>query len=97
MAEHFPSSGVNTPPVNFFLTRQLAAPHQLGIKTEAICNQQLSIGGGELVCLPSVIQPLHVSEEEATGFFSWRREIVLTLALASLPLPHPGIMGARDE
>lgn len=49
----------------FFLTRQLAASHQLRIKTEAICNQQLLIGGGELMGLLSIIQRLHVSEKGA--------------------------------
>lgn len=44
MAEH-------TPGELSFLTGQLAAPHQLGIKTETICNQQLLIGGRELVCV----------------------------------------------
>lgn len=75
-----------------------------GIKTEAICHQQLLIGGGGGARVFAVHDSAAAVSEEAARlgfffffFFSWRREFVLALALASLPLPHSGITSAREE
>lgn len=79
----------------FFLTRQLAASHQLGIKTEAICNQQLLIGGGELMGLRSIIQWLHVSgKRSTTGFSAGERKSYSHLHSQAC---HYLILGSRER
>lgn len=70
--------GKHTPRLTFlffffsFLTRQLAASHQFGIKTKAICNQQLLIGGGEPAVYNSVAA--RVTKRSATGFSAGERK-----------------------